>query len=121
MDKYIETREERTKEFLVEFEPRNEWHIQANEKSFIRNYLNGIGFKFKWNFINGLDNAYMYNDAEKKYFFKFKINYLFEGTEIKHTNKTLKIPVDNASKILGRERRINRNIQTAFKRYKTKN
>jgi len=116
MDKYKTIKETRMKDFSVEFQPKNEWHIQANEHAFIKNYLQEIGFQYKWEFILNLDNKYLFDNENKKYYFHFKIQYLFEGREIIHSEKKLKKPKPNAGTLLQNQRKSSKNLLKYFKR-----
>ncbi len=114
--KYVHMDEVRNKTFRVEFLPENEWNIQANEKNFIRNYLNEIGFKYSWEFIPSLDNSYLYDDSVKKYFFEFTIKFKFDELElVKYIVKKPIQPVTVAH-LIYRNNKFSRAMQRYLKR-----
>ncbi len=114
--KYVQMDEVRNKTFRVEFLPENEWNIQANEKNFISNYLQDIGFKYAWNFIPGLDNSYLYDDTVKKYFFSFTINFKFDDLELVEYIKEKPIQPTTAAHLAQRNIKYSRAMQRCLKR-----
>lgn len=114
--KYVQMDEVRNKTFRVEFLPENEWNIQANEKNFIRNYLQKIGFKYSWDFIPGLDNAYLYNDTVKKYFFEFTIKFKFDDLELVEYIKEKPIQPISAAHLVYSNNKYSRAMQRCLKR-----